>query len=173
MGRTTGVFVQRKKKSNRSAKFGFVRFCKAEDAKEAIQALNGLKLNGRHLKVSLARYPFFTRGRGRKSIRGRNGQGRFIIEEVRRQHWVPKPLQKKTKTIQERKYAASECCYILKVESKERLSRTVIATLRELQSIDFVQSFMSGLGWSHCKIASMGVREVLSSSAQRRRCSSS
>ncbi|XP_057444213.1 uncharacterized protein LOC130736394 [Lotus japonicus] len=57
IGRVSKVFVQRSRKVGRNFRFGFVHFMSKAHAEEAIARLNGTKLGGIHLSVTVARYP--------------------------------------------------------------------------------------------------------------------
>lgn len=57
IGRVSKVFVQRSHKVGRNFRFGFVHFMSKAHAEEAITRLNGTKLGGIHLSVTVARYP--------------------------------------------------------------------------------------------------------------------
>lgn len=54
-GEVTEATVITDKMSGRSKGFGFVTFAKDEDADKAAKALDGKDLNGRNIKVNLAR----------------------------------------------------------------------------------------------------------------------
>ena len=54
-GRITQVKVVRNKSNNESLTYGFVMFANIEDATQALEALNGYSVYGKHIKVSLAR----------------------------------------------------------------------------------------------------------------------
>jgi RNA recognition motif-containing protein len=54
-GEVASAVVVKDRDTNRSKGFGFVEFAQAEDAKKAMEAMNGKDLNGRALKVDEAR----------------------------------------------------------------------------------------------------------------------
>ena len=56
VGRVEDVFISAKARKFRKEAFGFVRYTRLQDAKNAINRLDGLALKGMRLKVSLARY---------------------------------------------------------------------------------------------------------------------
>ncbi len=77
-GEVTSVAIIRDKFSNQSKGFGFVEMANDEDAKAAIEALNGMELKGRQLRVNEAR-PREERsggGGGRRGGFGGGGGGR-------------------------------------------------------------------------------------------------
>lgn len=55
IGEITSATVIMDRRTNRSKGFGFVEFANAEDANRAIEELNGKDLDGRELRVSMAR----------------------------------------------------------------------------------------------------------------------
>ena len=52
----TDVYVSYKRQRNNETCFGFVRFKKMEEAKNVVRNLNGIKIRGKILKVSFAKY---------------------------------------------------------------------------------------------------------------------
>ena len=56
-GEVTEAVIINDKFTGRSKGFGFVTFAKAEDAKNAIDSMNGKELLGRTLRVNEARQP--------------------------------------------------------------------------------------------------------------------
>ena len=52
VGHVLGVFVQKFKRRNHRTKFGFVRFQKESEAKEAINIFNGMRKDGLVLRVA-------------------------------------------------------------------------------------------------------------------------
>jgi RNA recognition motif-containing protein len=70
-GTPTSVTVITDRNTGRSKGFGFVEFASAEEAKKAIEGLNGKELQGRAITVAEAR-PREDRGGG-----GGRGGGRF------------------------------------------------------------------------------------------------
>lgn len=55
-GKIVDVFVSKKKRKSNSLAFGFVRFSKLEDARRAVEKLDGHEIKGLKIKVSMARY---------------------------------------------------------------------------------------------------------------------
>lgn len=54
-GEVVEVNIVKDRENGRSRGFGFVQFAKAEEAQKAIDALNGTELEGRTLRVDLAK----------------------------------------------------------------------------------------------------------------------
>jgi len=73
-GNPTSVAVVTDRETGRSKGFGFVEFASAEEAKKAIEALNGTQLQGRTITVAEAR-PREDRGGGGGGGRGGGGGG--------------------------------------------------------------------------------------------------
>ena len=55
-GKVIDVFVSHKRRRKNDCRFGFVRFRKLEEAKNAIRNLDGIKVRGKSMKVSFAKY---------------------------------------------------------------------------------------------------------------------
>ena len=55
-GEVIDVYVSQKRRHNNNCRFGFVRFKKLKDARNAIRNLNGAMCRGQNLKVSFAKY---------------------------------------------------------------------------------------------------------------------
>ena len=55
-GNVADVFISAKIRRNRDVLFGFVRYATVEEAKTAIEKVSGLAVQGRKLRVSMARY---------------------------------------------------------------------------------------------------------------------
>jgi RNA recognition motif-containing protein len=54
-GEVTSAKVIRDRESGRSKGFGFIEMTNEEEAEQAIQKLNGFEINGRNIRVNLAR----------------------------------------------------------------------------------------------------------------------
>jgi cold-inducible RNA-binding protein len=54
-GTVNSAKIVKDRETNRSKGFGFVEMSSAEEAQEAIDALNGKELDGRQMKVNLAK----------------------------------------------------------------------------------------------------------------------
>jgi len=54
-GEVTSVKIIKDRETGRSKGFGFIEMTKEEDAEKAIQKLNGSDVEGRNLKVNIAR----------------------------------------------------------------------------------------------------------------------
>jgi RNA recognition motif-containing protein len=74
-GQVDAVNIIKDRDSGRSKGFGFVEMPAAEEARAAIEALNGKDLKGRSLNVNEAR-PKPEGGGGGRGPRGRQGGGR-------------------------------------------------------------------------------------------------
>ena len=55
-GQVVDVYVSHKMRKNTDSCFGFVRFKRKEEAIRALEKLDGTKIRGKNLKVSLAKY---------------------------------------------------------------------------------------------------------------------
>ena len=55
-GEVLDVYVSKKRRRFNGSRFGFVRYKNLEKAMKAARNLNGARLRGRRLKVSLAKY---------------------------------------------------------------------------------------------------------------------
>ena len=55
-GEVSDVFVSQKRRRNIDCRFGFVHVRKIDEARKAIFNLNGVKIRGKCLKVSFARF---------------------------------------------------------------------------------------------------------------------
>src|ERR1044072_5503763 len=56
-GKVLNLFIQKQKKPGRRFRFGFVRFASKKQAVEAKDKVNGVKINGEAISVSVAKYP--------------------------------------------------------------------------------------------------------------------
>ena len=56
VGVVLDVYVSQKRRNNHACRFGFVRFEKVEEASKAIKVLDGVKIRGKIMKVSFAKY---------------------------------------------------------------------------------------------------------------------
>jgi cold-inducible RNA-binding protein len=74
-GEVSSATVVKDRDTNRSKGFGFVEFAQSDDAKKAMEAMNGKDLNGRALKVDEAR-PQRDRAGSGSSGRSSGGYGR-------------------------------------------------------------------------------------------------
>ena len=55
-GQVIEVFVSQKRQKNNDNRFDFVRYNTREEALNAVKNLNGIRLSGKTLKVSFAKY---------------------------------------------------------------------------------------------------------------------
>ncbi|XP_015272989.1 PREDICTED: cold-inducible RNA-binding protein-like isoform X2 [Gekko japonicus] len=73
------VVVVKDRETQRSRGFGFITYCRPEDAKDAMRAMNGESVDGRQIRVDQAgkssRGSSGGRGRGRGFSRGGGGYG--------------------------------------------------------------------------------------------------
>lgn len=58
------------------------------------------------------------------------------------------------------------------MEDRARIGRTIVATLRGVQSFQAVEFFFHRHEWLQIKVASMGAREVTIEFKPKKRCSS-
>lgn len=152
IGRTAGVFVQKRRKSHRRSKFGFVRFLELNDAKSAIQSLDGTMIESKTIQVSMAKYPFFAQAIREKSKRSDRdpGPSKYIWKHTRKLAIVTFNM----------KEGIEACEGSYQMMDKEMVGRTIVATLRGFQSVQVVEEFMRCVGWLQIKVASMGAREL-------------
>jgi cold-inducible RNA-binding protein len=75
-GKVTEAFVAVDKMTGRSKGFGFVTFASDEDASNAVQKANSADLDGRQLKVDIAR-PMEERPAGARGGNGGGNRGGF------------------------------------------------------------------------------------------------
>jgi len=71
-GRVGDVYIPRDPRSRESRGFAFVRFFNRHDAEDAMDRLDGKHIDGREIRVSMARYP--RPNEGRSDDRGRGGR---------------------------------------------------------------------------------------------------
>ncbi|XP_057443890.1 uncharacterized protein LOC130736053 [Lotus japonicus] len=64
-GKLTNVFLQRKRKSGRKFRFGFVRYAHKDDAVRAMELLDGVRLGGAYLSVKPEIFSGKMKGRSR------------------------------------------------------------------------------------------------------------
>lgn len=69
-GEVGDIYIPRDRYSKESRGFAFVRFYEGRDAEDAMEKLDGYVIDGREMRVQLARY-----GRPHDSSRGRYGGG--------------------------------------------------------------------------------------------------
>ena len=55
-GVVTDVYVSQKRRNNYACRFDFVRFEKLEEARKTVRNLDGVKIRGKIMKVSFAKY---------------------------------------------------------------------------------------------------------------------
>ena len=77
-GQVQSVNIIKDKYSGQSRGFGFVEMATDEEAKQAIEKLNGFTLEGRNIVVKEALpKPTYTNGRSGQGFGGRGGRGGF------------------------------------------------------------------------------------------------
>jgi len=74
-GRVGDVYIPRDPRTRESRGFAFVRFYSKHDAEDAMDRMDGKLLDGREIRVSMARYPRPVGGGGDER-NGRDGRGR-------------------------------------------------------------------------------------------------
>ncbi|XP_065206492.1 serine/arginine-rich splicing factor 2-like isoform X2 [Planococcus citri] len=77
-GEVGDIYIPRDRFTRESRGFAFVRFYDKKDAEDALDAMDGRMLDGRELRVQMARYgrPASPRYGGRSNYRGRRSRSR-------------------------------------------------------------------------------------------------
>lgn len=168
-GRVEDVFVSKKMREKSSDAFGFVKFRKEEDAKEAISNLNGHKIKNSKMAVSLARYD--RRGMEVRKNASRNSEAAKVLKA---REGIRYPSFRNSRRYAEvvsghRKHTPPEKNLITQPTIKvpenstmtEKLNKAVVVELKETMEADKAAALVSDTDFKVVCISSLNPSTVI------------
>ncbi|XP_016935857.1 serine/arginine-rich splicing factor 2 [Drosophila suzukii] len=123
-GEVGDIYIPRDRYTRESRGFAFVRFYDKRDAEDALEAMDGRMLDGRELRVQMARY-----GRPSSPTRsssGRRGGGGGGGSGGRRRSRSRSPMRRRSRSPRRRSYSRSRSAGSHSPERRSKFSRSPV-----------------------------------------------